>query len=255
MPEPNLGKCRPHPMHAELSLFFELSVRTSVPGPPNNASMPIPKPAPPKRHRALQPLWLRITHWLNALAVLVMVMSGWRIYNASPIFDFAFPAGITLGGWLGGALQWHFAGMWLFVLNGLSYLVFNLATGRLARRMFPVSVRGVLRDAWLALTGRLPHADLSHYNQVQRLAYLFAIADLVLLVLSGLVIWKSVQFPLLRELLGGYDMARHIHFYCMAAIVGFVAVHITMAVLVPRSLLTMLLGRSTLHQPAEETTP
>jgi len=119
--------------------------------------------------------------------------------------------------------------------------------------MFPVTPRGVLRDAWLALTARLSHADMSHYNQVQRAAYLFAVADLVLLVASGLVIWKSVQFPLLRELLGGYDMARRIHFYCMAAIVGFVAVHIAMVVLVPRSLLVMLLGRSTLHSATKET--
>lgn len=208
---------------------------------------------PSKSSPALQPLWLRITHWLNAVAILVMVMSGWRIYNASPIFDFAFPRSITLGGWLGGALQWHFAGMWLLVLNGLAYLLLNLVTGRFARRMFPVTPRGVLRDAWLALTARLSHADMSHYNQVQRAAYLFAVADLVMLVASGLVIWKSVQFPLLRELLGGYDMARRIHFYCMAAIVGFVAVHIAMVVLVPRSLLVMLLGRSTLHSATKET--
>jgi thiosulfate reductase cytochrome b subunit len=82
--------------------------------------------------------------------VLIMVMSGWRIYNASPIFDFTFPNGITLGGWLGGALQWHFAGMWLFVLNGLAYLLLNLITGRFGRRMLPVSARGILRDACCA---------------------------------------------------------------------------------------------------------
>ncbi|WP_407716035.1 cytochrome b/b6 domain-containing protein [Comamonas testosteroni] len=209
---------------------------------------------PPKHSVSLQPLWLRITHWLNALAVLIMVMSGWRIYNASPIFDFAFPNNSTLGGWLGGALQWHFAGMWLFALNGVAYLLLNLITGRFGRRMFPVSARGMVRDAWLALTARLSHADLSHYNQLQRAAYLFAVVDLILLVLSGLVIWKSVQFPLLRELLGGYDMARRIHFYCMAAIVCFVAVHLLMVVLVPRSLLVMLLGCSTLRSVNKETT-
>lgn len=207
---------------------------------------------PPNRSVALQPLWLRITHWLNAVAVLVMVMSGWRIYNASPIFGFDFPNGITLGGWLGGALQWHFAGMWLFVLNGLVYLLLNLVTGRLGRRMLPISGRGILQDAWLALTGRLSHADMGHYNQVQRAAYLFAVLDLILLVLSGLVIWKSVQFPLLRELMGGYDMARRIHFFCMAAIVGFVAVHLLMVVLVPRSLLVMLLGRPALRSTDKE---
>lgn len=218
--------------------------------------MSSPSPQPSKRNKPLQPLWLRVTHWLNAVAVLVMVTSGWRIYNASPIFDFVFPAGITLGGWLGGALQWHFAGMWLFVLNGLAYLLLNLATGRFARRLLPVTARGILRDAWLALTARLSHGDMGRYNQVQRAAYLFAIADLVVLVLSGLVVWKSVQFPLLRELLGGYDTARHIHFYGMAAIVGFASVHLVMVVLVPRSLLAMLLGRSTLRRTtAKEATP
>ncbi|MBL5978565.1 cytochrome b/b6 domain-containing protein [Comamonas sp. NyZ500] len=216
--------------------------------------MPSPAHQPPKRSATVQPLWLRMNHWINALAVLVMVMSGWRIYNASPIFDFFFPADLTLGGWLGGALQWHFAGMWLFVLNGLAYLLLNLFTGRFAQRMLPVTVRGILRDTWLALTARLSHSDLSHYNQLQRAAYLFAVADLILLVLSGLVIWKSVQFPLLRELLGGYDMARRIHFYCMAAIVCFVAVHLLMVVLVPRSLLLMVLGRPTFRPAIKEST-
>ena len=108
-------------------------------------------PASPK---ASHPRWLRLTHWLNALAVLVMVTSGWRIYNASPLYDFSFPASITLGGWLGGALQWHFAAMWFLAINGLVYLVFNLFSGRLKRRFFPVSPQGVLHDLWAALRGR-----------------------------------------------------------------------------------------------------
>ncbi|GAO26508.1 transmembrane hydrogenase cytochrome [Alicycliphilus sp. B1] len=147
--------------------------------------------------------------------------------------------------------------MWLFVLNGLAYLLLNLATGRFARAAcFPSRRARILRDAWLALTARLSHGDMGRYNQMQRAAYLFAIADLVVLVLSGLVVWKSVQFPLLRELLGGYDTARHIHFYGMAAIVGFACVHLVMVVLVPRSLLAMLLGRSTLRRTtAKEATP
>src|SRR3546814_20084230 len=82
---------------------------------------PYPQAGAAPGARAIHPAWLRITHWLNALAVLVMITSGWRIYNASPLFDFGFPAGITLGGWLGGALQWHFAGMWLLAGNGLLY--------------------------------------------------------------------------------------------------------------------------------------
>lgn len=188
------------------------------------------------------PRWLRLTHWLNALAVLVMVTSGWRIYNASPLYDFSFPKGITLGGWLGGALQWHFAAMWFLAINGLIYLIVNLASGRLSRRFFPVSPNGVAHDLWAALRGRLGHADLSHYNQVQRLAYLFVMVDIMLLVISGLVIWKSVQFPLLRELLGGYDAARHVHFIAMALLMAFVAVHLVMVALVPKTLIAMIVG-------------
>jgi thiosulfate reductase cytochrome b subunit len=187
---------------------------------------------------------MRVNHWLNAVAVLVLVTSGWRIYNAAPFFPFQFPAGITLGGWLGGALQWHFAAMWLLAANGLAYLVVNIGSGRMARKFFPLSPRGIWRDTLSALRGTLSHADLRHYNQVQRLAYLFAMVDIALLVLSGLVLWKSVQFGLLRELLGGYELARRIHFVAMALLVGFVGVHLVMVALVPRTLLTMLRSRA-----------
>ncbi|MGE8320825.1 MAG: cytochrome b/b6 domain-containing protein [Comamonas sp.] len=204
----------------------------------SSATRPTP-PAPP-----IQPLWLRVAHWTNALAVLLMVASGWRIYNASPLFGWRFPNALTLGSWLGGALQWHFAAMWLLALNGLAYLALNLLSGRMARRFLPLTPGGVWRDAQAALHGRLSHADLRHYNQVQRLAYLFAVADLVLLVLSGLVLWKSVQFPLLRELMGGYEGARRVHFAAMALLVAFVALHLAMVALVPRSLRTMLSGRA-----------
>jgi len=192
---------------------------------------------------ASHPGWLRLTHWLNALAVLIMVTSGWRIYNASPLFGFSFPQAVTFGGWLGGALQWHFAGMWLLFANGVFYLMLNTASGRLLRRFFPLSPRGVLRDLSTALRGKLRHDDLSHYNQVQRLAYLFAIVDITLLVMSGLVLWKSVQFGLLRELLGGYESARRVHFIAMALLMAFVAVHLVMVALVPRTLLLMITGK------------
>ncbi|WP_396330161.1 cytochrome b/b6 domain-containing protein [Burkholderia anthina] len=194
--------------------------------------------------RPIHPLWVRTSHWLNALAAILMVLSGWRIYDASPIYPpFVFPHGVTLGGWLGGALQWHFAAMWLLVGNGLFYLAMSIATGRLARKMLPVTPASIWRDIRAALGGRLSHADLSVYNAVQRAAYLTAIVDLVVLVLSGLTIWKSVQFPLLREVFGGYDNARVVHFWAMSLLVAFVVVHVAMALLVPRSLLAMLRGR------------
>ncbi|AOI65226.1 cytochrome B [Burkholderia territorii] len=194
--------------------------------------------------RTIHPLWVRVSHWLNALAAILMALSGWRIYDASPIYPpFTFAHGITLGGWLGGALQWHFAAMWLLVGNGLFYLAMSIATGRLARKMLPVTPASIGRDVRAALGGRLSHDDLSVYNAVQRAAYLTAIVDLIVLVLSGLTIWKSVQFPLLRELFGGYDNARVVHFWAMSLLVAFFVVHVAMALLVPRSLLAMLRGR------------
>jgi thiosulfate reductase cytochrome b subunit len=189
-------------------------------------------------------LWIRTTHWLNALAVLILVTSGWRIYNASPFFPFNIPAVITLGGWLGGALQWHFAAMWLLAANGLAYLALNITSGRLFVKFFPLTITGIWHDTLSALRGKLSHADPRRYNNVQRLVYLFVIVDIVLLVLSGLVLWKSVQFEVLRELLGGYELSRRIHFISMAALVAFVALHLLMVALVPRTLLTMLSGRA-----------
>ena len=191
----------------------------------------------------IHPGWLRAMHWLNALAVVILMMSGWRIYNATGFLGFTIPKGITLGGWLGGALQWHFAAMWVLGINGLLYLTFNLASGRLLRKFFPVSPKAVLADLLAALKGKLAHADPRHYNMVQRLAYLFVMLDSVLLVVSGLVLWKSVQFPLLRELMFGYEGARLVHFFAMAALAAFVAVHLAMVVLVPRTLLYMTRGR------------
>ena len=193
--------------------------------------------------RPIHPVWLRATHWLNALAVVILVMSGWRIYNASPLFDFKFAKAITLGGWLGGAIQWHFAAMWLLAAHGLVSLMFNAGTGRIVRKFFPLSPRAIIADIGSALRGHLSHADPRQYNAVQRAAYLFVMVDAVLLVLSGLVLWKSVQFPLLRELLGGYEAARLVHFFAMAAMVAFVAIHLAMVALVPRTFLTMIRGR------------
>jgi thiosulfate reductase cytochrome b subunit len=197
----------------------------------------------PADDRIIHPLWLRITHWLNAIAVVLLVASGWRIYNATEFFGFGIPRGITLGGWLAGALQWHFAAMWLLFANGVLYLLINAFSGRLRRQFFPIAPRAVWRELGAALRGRLAHDDPHHYNSVQRLAYVFVMLDSVLLVLSGLVLWKSVQFPILRELLGGYEAARRIHFLAMAALCAFIVVHVVMVALVPRTLIAMLRGR------------
>jgi thiosulfate reductase cytochrome b subunit len=195
------------------------------------------------REGPIFPLWLRISHALNAVAVVVMVMSGWRIYDASPFYGFVFPGPITLGGWLGGALQWHFAAMWIVVVNGLFYLAANLATRRASRQFFPLSATELFRDFASAFRGRLSHDDLRRYNAVQKFAYLFVVVDLAVLVLSGLVLWKSVQFATLRDLLGGYETARRIHFFAMAGVVAFLAVHVAMSLAVPRTIVAMIRGR------------
>jgi len=199
---------------------------------------------PQPQRLTTHPGWLRATHWLNALAVLVMVTSGWRIYDASPLFSFLeFPNAITLGGWLGGALLWHFAGMWLLFANGVFYLIMGIVTGRFRRQLFPLRPVQIWRDLVAAIRGQLSHDDLTKYNAVQKLAYVVAIIDLVVIVLSGLVVFKPVQFPLLRTVMGGYEGARIVHFACMAILVAFVLVHVVMAAAVPRTILAMIRGR------------
>ena len=193
--------------------------------------------------RTIHPVWLRCTHWVNALAVVILVLSGLKIYNATGFLGFVVPKEVTLGGWLGGALLWHFAAMWVLAINGALYLLCNALSRRLFHKFFPITPRALLADALAALQGQLTHADPRHYNSVQRLAYVFVWLDSAVLVASGLVLWKSVQFPLLRELMLGYEGARRVHFFAMAALVAFVAVHLVMVALVPRTLLAMVRGR------------
>jgi thiosulfate reductase cytochrome b subunit len=199
--------------------------------------------APATPTKVIQPAWVRALHWTNAVAMVLMIMSGWQIYNASPLFRFSFPPSITLGGWLGGALLWHFAAMWLLMVNGLIYLAFGLATGRFRKKLLPITPGGVISDTRAALTGRLSHDDLSKYNYVQKLLYAGIIVVGIVIVLSGLSMWKPVQLYWLSALFGGYDVARYVHFICMAAIVGFLVVHVALALLVPKSLRAMIIGR------------
>ena len=192
----------------------------------------------------VHPLVVRITHWINVLAVLMMVTSGWRIYNASPLFEsFTFPDALTLGGWLAGALQWHFAAMWLLALNGLVYVAYGIVSGHFRRKLLPISPRAILRDISQALRGRLAHDDLSVYNAAQRAAYLVLILALMLLIASGLAIWKPVQLQGLAALMGGYEGARLLHFFAMSLVVFIVVVHVVMVALVPRTFPTMITGR------------
>ena len=191
----------------------------------------------------IHPLAVRITHWVNAFAIGIMVASGWRIYDASPLFPFKFPAAVTLGGWLGGALQWHFAAMWLLAANGLAYLAYGIVSGHFRRKLWPIAPGEVIDDVLAAFAGRLAHDDLSRYNAAQRAAYVTLILVIVMLVLSGLAIWKPVQLQGLAALMGGYEGARLVHFLSMTLTVFIVVVHVVMVALVPRTLPTMFTGR------------
>ena len=193
--------------------------------------------------KVIQPAWVRIVHWINAVAMVLMIMSGWQIYNASPLFNFTFSPMVTLGGWLGGGIMWHLAAMWLLVANGLIYLITGLATGRFRKKLLPITASGVIGDTRAALTGKLSHDDLTKYNNVQKLLYAGIIVVGILIVLSGLSIWKPVQFQYLTALFGGYDFARYVHFAMMALICAFLVIHIALALLVPKSLRAMIIGR------------
>jgi thiosulfate reductase cytochrome b subunit len=191
----------------------------------------------------VHPVWVRITHWINAVAILVMIGSGWQIYDASPLFNFTFSPGISLGGWLAGAMQWHFAAMWALVINGIVYVTLGLITGRFRRKLLPIYPTQVIADIKAALTFKLKHDDISRYNTVQKVLYAGVILTGIVIVLSGLGIWKPVQFQELTALFGGYDTARYVHFFAMAVIVGFLVVHVALALLVPKSLRAMVTGK------------
>jgi thiosulfate reductase cytochrome b subunit len=211
----------------------------------------------PVRSAQLHPLSRRIMHWVNALAILVMIGSGWRIYNYYPALPlhFGFPLNWTLGGdfrvdeavsnedGLANALLWHFAAMWVLVLNFLAYVVVGFVSGHFRRDFLPISIGAFLRDLLDALRGRLGH-QLGQYNAVQKVFYWGVLGAVLVTILSGLSIWKPVQLQWLTWLFGGYEFARVVHFFGMAAIVAFLVVHLALTALVPKTLVAMVLGRA-----------
>jgi thiosulfate reductase cytochrome b subunit len=193
--------------------------------------------------KKLHPAPLRIMHWINALAIFIMVGSGWKIYNDEVIFGWLhFPDFLTIGHWAQHGLQWHFFGMWIFVLNGIAYLAYGIATGRFRRMLLPIRWRELLATINDALHFRLSHDDPTRYNTVQKLLYVGVICVGILTVISGLTIWKPIQFSELLSLFGSFQNARLIHFLCMSAIVLFVLVHVSLALLVPHTLVSMITG-------------
>jgi thiosulfate reductase cytochrome b subunit len=204
-----------------------------------------PASASKKRARAakLHPPAMRVMHWLNVLAMLMMIPSGWGIYDDNPILGWLyFPEWAALGHEAQDRLLWHYAGMWLLVLNGLAYLIYGIATGRFLQRFFPIKASEFIETVRQTLRLNLAHEDITHYNAVQKFLYLVVIAAGVMQVLTGLAIWKPVQLAWLTGLFGGFQSARVLHFLGMSVIVGFVAVHVALALLTPKTLWAMLTG-------------
>jgi thiosulfate reductase cytochrome b subunit len=196
-----------------------------------------------ERYPRLHPLPVRFMHWINAFAMIVMIGSGWKIYNDEVLFGWLhFPDWITIGGEAQGALQWHFFAMWILAINGLCYLGYGIASGRFRRKLFPIWPRQVFSDIVEALRFRLSHDDITRYNAVQKLLYVGIIAVIVVQVLSGLAVWKPVQFSELASLFYSFQGSRLVHFLGMAAIVAFIVIHVALALLVPKTIGAMLTG-------------
>lgn len=208
----------------------------------------------------VHPALLRTAHWALALAVVVMVGSGWRIYNTSPIFPFNFPTWMTLGGsaqrslvWnndpgVANAIAWHLAGIWLLGVSFLLYVLHGVISGHFRRDFLPVRPRDVVRDFVAALKLRLQHR-LGHYNAVQKASYWAVLLAIVTMILSGLAIWKPVQLQALTALFGGFQGARVVHFVVMSGIVLFLVVHVVLVAIVPKTLLAMVFGRASAPAP------
>jgi thiosulfate reductase cytochrome b subunit len=178
-------------------------------------------------------------HWIGAAATICMFLSGWAIYNASPSLAFTFPRGLTLGGWLAAGIAWHISVMWVLFADGLAYIAYGIASKHFWRDLRPTGPRAVLRDLSDALRFRLTHR-LGHYNALQRLLYTAVILCLCLAVLTGLSIWKPVQLGWLTRLFGGYPLAR---------IVAFLAVHLVLVAIYPRTLVSMVTSTGTEDAP------
>lgn len=209
---------------------------------------------PVKDHRhQLHPLAVRVMHWINALAMIIMIGSGWKIYNDEVLFGWLhFPDAITIGGEAQGALQWHFFAMWILAINGLAYLVYGFASGRFNRKLLPIRLRELFADIRDALRLHLSHDDITKYNAVQKLLYVGVILVISVQVISGLVIWKPMQFSELTTLFYDFQGARLAHFIGMAAIVGFIVVHVSLALLVPRTIAAMITGGPKVDAPGPQ---
>jgi thiosulfate reductase cytochrome b subunit len=182
-------------------------------------------------------------HWINAAVMMVMITSGWGIYDDDVIIHGLHFSGFwRLGDWAAWSLNWHLAGMWFFGINGLVYLIYGLVTGRFRERLLPIRWRDIIHTVIDTLHFKFAHEDLTVYNAVQKILYIVVIFAGIDQVLTGLAIWKPVQFSGLVTLFGGFQSARVFHFAGMVVIVGFVILHVVVALLVPKTIWAMLGG-------------
>ena len=208
----------------------------------------------PARKEYHHPPLIRITHWLNALVLLIMITSGLRIYNASPLFGFSFPDAITLGGWLAGARMWHFFAMWLFAVNGVVYILYNILTkhGRRTTLFRKSDTPSVLPMILYYLRIRKEHPPQQKYNALQKLAY--TIVPLLALggIVTGISIYWPVQLGGIASVFGGYDTARLWHFIFMSTLVLFIAGHLLMVAIAGwGNFLSMITGWRRFPGPAK----
>jgi Ni/Fe-hydrogenase b-type cytochrome subunit len=185
------------------------------------------------------PWVVRFSHWVNAVALFVLVGSGLQIFRAFPSFGakipqkdlLNWPKAFAIGGWLGGALQWHLCLMWIYIATGLVYIGYEILSGNYQQVLFvPRDIRGVWPMArhYFFFGPKPPATEV--YNPLQKLAYSSAIVLGALSVLTGVVVWKPVQFSWLAWLMGGFHLARIWHFLVMWAIVFFLLGHLVMVV-------------------------
>lgn len=198
----------------------------------------------------LHPWPVRLMHWTNAFAMILMILSGWGIYDDYVIIPGShFSDSLRLGSWAAPSLLWHFAGMWLLAANGTCYVVYGLVTGRLRERLFPIRFGELVSTVRDTLHFKIEHEDLTVYNAVQKLLYLVVILAGAWQVATGLFIWKPVQFSVAVAWLGGFQAVRIEHFIGMSIIVGFLIVHVALALLVPQTLWAMVSGGPCVNAP------
>ncbi len=180
---------------------------------------------------------IRITHWINVPVLVIMAMSGLEILLAYPFFGprgaemdwvplsgWMPPEWMRMGGWLAGGRDLHFAFAWALVLNALVYLIYLGVSGEWRRRLL-----------WKAQPNQ-------RYNVLQRAAYTSALGLAILEVLSGLAMWKPIQLHRLTALLGGYDLARVLHFLAMLGLFAFLIGHVVMVAIHWRKFPEMITG-------------